>query len=72
MSRLSDGTIEWHSPACVDYVWAWLKYWTIGRVDCENLWAFFVCVVVGDSFQILSRVPDQYLKIRANLALVLG
>ena len=20
MSRLSDGTIEWHSPACVDYV----------------------------------------------------
>ena len=43
-----------------------------GRVDCENLWAFFVCVVVGDSFQILSRVPDQYLKIRANLALVLG
>ena len=58
------------SAACVDYVMGVVEI--LGRVDCENLWAFFVCVVVGDSFQILSRVPDQYLKIRANLALVLG
>ena len=46
MSRLSDGTIEWHSTACVDYVMGLFEIF--GRVDCENLWAFFVCVVVGD------------------------
>ena len=70
MSRLSDGTIEWHSPACVDYVMGVVEI--IGRVDCENLWAFFVCVVyVGYFFKSLSRNTWQYLKMRANLALVL-